>query len=416
MADYSTLTVSPGVLFNFAAILVTIPVIVSAYRQPLKKRYHYFFMALMAAVGLGYFSIFATTHFSSSPDVFLSRSHIARFYLYDLLPPLLIGFVAYFLRPKLDLLHKGLLLGSLAVYLAYMGIYLTDPNFIAGPPVRATPTGYSSSPGNLAQYFVPGGIDAWGLITTVIVLADLVWFYRSHRSSFPKGQFGFLSVGICVMLFDFDVGPSLLNKVFKITGFNSILWICAITVLIIGIRRHGFYGVAPVAETALVTPTLLKYPLQEGRTYLSRSYQTSFEAFSELVMSGRSGLCISRTMPDDVRKTYGLKTTPVRWLAEERREDAIPPTDLLGLSITIKDFVNKAQRPVVVLEGLEYLIRLNGFYSVLRLVDGLNEASGQKNGILLISVLPNALPPREDALLAANTSPLPGPEAPEISR
>jgi hypothetical protein len=102
-------------------------------------------------------------------------------------------------------------------------------------------------------------------------------------------------------------------------------------------------------------------------------------------------------------------TTPIRWLAESKRDDAISPVDLLGLSLTVKDFLQKATKPVVMLQGIEYLTTINGFEPNLRLVQGLRDANAEERGILLLPVVPRSLNDRDEALLVAETTPLPLP-------
>ena len=83
-----------------------------------------------------------------------------------------------------------------------------------------------------------------------------------------------------------------------------------------------------------------------------------------------------------MRKDYGLQTTPIRWLAEENGQDSIQPGDLLGISLTVKDFLEKAAKPVVMLHGIEYLTTYNGFIPVLRLIQGFSESIAARRGIL----------------------------------
>lgn len=151
----------------------------------------------------------------------------------------------------------------------------------------------------------------------------------------------------------------------------------------------------------------MRYPLVEGRSYLARDIEESFVAFSELTRNGHDGLCITRTSAEEIRRNYGLQTTPIRWLSEEEADGAIPPGDLLALSLAVKDFMQKGTRPVIILDGLEYLTRVNGFAPVLRLVDGLNDLNAKTHGILLLPLLPNTLDQREDNLLVAETTPFP---------
>jgi hypothetical protein len=87
----------------------------------------------------------------------------------------------------------------------------------------------------------------------------------------------------------------------------------------------------------------------------------------------------------------------------------IPPGDLLGLSLTVKDFMGKAKKPVVMLHGVEYLTTINGFTPILRLIQGLGDENATRNGILILPLTPKSLDEREEALLATETTPMPMP-------
>jgi hypothetical protein len=116
---------------------------------------------------------------------------------------------------------------------------------------------------------------------------------------------------------------------------------------------------------------------------------------------------ITSIFPEDIRKDYGLLTAPIRWLAESNMEDVIAPRDLLEISLTIRDFLGKAPKPVVMLQGIDYLARCNGFTPVLRLIQGLSETNATKRGVLLLPVTPKSLEDKDAALLASETTPMP---------
>jgi hypothetical protein len=125
--------------------------------------------------------------------------------------------------------------------------------------------------------------------------------------------------------------------------------------------------------------------------------------------NGREGFLITSALPVDARKDYDLPTTPLWWLSESEGSDVIQPGDMLGVSLTVKDFLEKASKPVVMLHGIDYLTRYNGFTPILRLIQGLSEANATKRGILLLHLEPNSLEVKEEALLMAETTPIPSP-------
>lgn len=116
---------------------------------------------------------------------------------------------------------------------------------------------------------------------------------------------------------------------------------------------------------------------------------------------------ITAASPDNVQRDYVFPPKALRYLADSNGENAICPDDLLGLSLTVKDFLQKSERPVVLIQGIEYLTRSNGFQPVLRLIQGLDEVNATRRGILLLPIPPESLENRDEALLASETTPMP---------
>src|SRR5207244_9437440 len=102
--------------------------------------------------------------------------------------------------------------------------------------------------------------------------------------------------------------------------------------------------VTPMAETLATQKARLRPSrLSEGHSYLGLDQESSFSAFSELVKSGgRNGLILSTIPPDEIREKYELEKTPIGWLANSQRADAIDPGDLAGISASIASFMMRA--------------------------------------------------------------------------
>jgi hypothetical protein len=321
--------------------------------------------------------------------------------------------VVYFVSRKVSLGEKLVVVGGYVYAIATVWVPLVvDPSFLASKDI-ATPFGWSLQPGTSVAYLRPDGIDIYTTLMTIPIFFLLLRYYRSEKSPLMKGQTKYLIVGLVIFIGGFylyyvsayvsvltDIRPSIQN----VSGAAGDF------VLLLGLLKKGFYSVTPVAETATAEGPP-RYPLEDGRSYLARDPKSAFEGFSELVRNGHEGLLITRIVPAEVRKDYGIQTTPIRWLAETKGQDAIPPGDLLGLSLTIKDFLEKAKKPVVMLQGIEYLTTYNGFTPILRLINGLRESSAATSGILILPVLPKSLEERDDVLLTSETTPMPTPAA-----
>ncbi len=128
--------------------------------------------------------------------------------------------------------------------------------------------------------------------------------------------------------------------------------------------------------------------------------------FRALVKSGARGLAISRSHPADIAKKFQFGTVEAIWLSRtpdksKSGDVAIAdPTNLVALAGAVIEFLEAGGNAAVVLEGLEYLASLNGFASVLRFLQTLNEKVVLNDSYLLISANAEALKEQEYNLLA----------------
>jgi hypothetical protein len=317
--------------------------------------------------------------------------------------------VLYFVAPRMSRWQKYVLIGGYAFAAVTVWVpALINPTFLNTTP-HLNQFGWTVGPGTSAAYLVPSGINVYFTAMSVLVFYLLFRNYFSEKSPLIRGQTKYIIVATILV-----IAGAYQHYIASYTGGNNIPTLSNLLaapgdyILLLGLRKKGFYSVTPVAETAKGT-TAVTYLLEESRSYLAHDTKASFEAFASLVRNGHEGLSITRIFPDQVRKDYGIQTTPIRWLAEAKGQEAIPPGDLLGLSLTVKDFLQKATRPVVMLQGIEYLTTYNGFTPILKLVQGLTEANAENKGILLLPIVPKSLDEKDEALLVADTNPLPSP-------
>lgn len=87
----------------------------------------------------------------------------------------------------------------------------------------------------------------------------------------------------------------------------------------------------------------------------------SFEIFKDMIKQGYRGLCITKRPPDEVKSKYSLDNASLIWLTTEDAEGipTISPMNLQQLHITIKEFIERGKKNVVLLDSLEYLIAQN---------------------------------------------------------
>ena len=168
------------------------------------------------------------------------------------------------------------------------------------------------------------------------------------------------------------------------------------------VREKSFLQelIVPEAEAHLLTkPT---YSLDRGYTYavLERDASQAFEIFKDFVTHGTQGLCITRRAPKAVMTEYSLERTPILWLSRVATDkNAVRPSPPEKVALAVEHFIEVSEHPVVLLDGLEYLVSHNDFGSVLALLHDLNESVAMREAILLVPFDPTAFNEREIALI-----------------
>ena len=114
--------------------------------------------------------------------------------------------------------------------------------------------------------------------------------------------------------------------------------------------------------------------------------ETSYNLFLNTLNKGMKGYCVTRNYPAKIRTKFDLKDTPIVWLSNVGRENAIRPKDLEKLSLALEQFLSQPGGGIVLLDGLEYLITNNNFITVLRLIQSLRDQVAINQSILLMAV------------------------------
>jgi Na+/proline symporter len=136
-----------------------------------------------------------------------------------------------------------------------------------------------------------------------------------------------------------------------------------------------------------------------GTTYIiaEEKPQKSLELFSELVKHGMEGLCLSRYNPKTLNERYNVPEDAVIWLTQKSEPGyrAVDPTNFPRLSSMISDFLGRASYPVILLEGMGYLITQSNYETVLRFVQSQRDEIALKNAIMLVHIDPLSLDTKE---------------------
>jgi Na+/proline symporter len=136
-----------------------------------------------------------------------------------------------------------------------------------------------------------------------------------------------------------------------------------------------------------------------GTTYIiaEEKPQKSLELFSELVRHGMEGLCLSRYNPKTLNERYNVPEDAVIWLTQKSEPGyrTVDPTNFPRLSSMISDFLGRASYPIILLEGMGYLITQSNYETVLRFVQSQRDEIALKNAIMLVHIDPLSLDTKE---------------------
>ncbi len=150
--------------------------------------------------------------------------------------------------------------------------------------------------------------------------------------------------------------------------------------------------------------------LLPGTTYVIEEEKPakSMTLFSELVSHGMEGLCISRYNPETLLERYNIPPGTVIWLTQKSDPGyrTVDPTNFPRLSSMISDFLSKANYPVVLLEGLGYLITQSNYETVLRFIQSQRDEIALKDAIELVHIDPLSLDTKELHRLESEMEPL----------
>ncbi|WP_094228381.1 DUF835 domain-containing protein [Methanolobus psychrotolerans] len=167
-------------------------------------------------------------------------------------------------------------------------------------------------------------------------------------------------------------------------------------------RLRGIF-ITPLTEDVDGDVRDIKVELEGGYIYVSEceDSEQSYRLFSELVRSGKPGLCITRRNPDKIRNMYGITKTPIVWLTKNKMngQQVIDSTELFRIYPTIADFLNKIDDGVVLMDGLEYLILDNDFLSVVKLIEQTNDTIMASSSRMILQMDSNVLEKKEFHLL-----------------
>lgn len=148
------------------------------------------------------------------------------------------------------------------------------------------------------------------------------------------------------------------------------------------------------------------YVVRERKPFLS------YRLFENAISESIPGLCVTRQYPEKVKEAFDLGDTRILWLSHTPGKDHHNPTSIGTLATMISSFIERYEKCVVIIDGLEYLVINNGFQQVLRFAEHINEQVMQSKSVVLMPISPDAFSEKELALLERNVEVI---EAPAMS-
>ncbi len=153
-------------------------------------------------------------------------------------------------------------------------------------------------------------------------------------------------------------------------------------------------------EVEASTPS--KYPhIKPGERYMiveddATTPNMSFDILKDLTLHGYNGLCMTTILPTKVIDAYELDKTNFVWLTDYKTgaqgfKEMNPKRLEFEISRDTRKFLSENEHGVLVIHGLEYLIRHNGFDKMVDFLDTIGRIVSAKNNLLICPIYPKAL-------------------------
>ncbi len=136
-----------------------------------------------------------------------------------------------------------------------------------------------------------------------------------------------------------------------------------------------------------------RYKLEKGQSYIVKEKSPVLfrEVFKDATAHGKKGMFITRSNPLLIKEKMKLTNAFLLWLTEVEAGNAINPLEIEELSYAIKKYLKSAKDSVIMLEGIEYLINILPFNTVLHFLQDLHDEIALYDGNLLMSINPESL-------------------------
>ena len=164
------------------------------------------------------------------------------------------------------------------------------------------------------------------------------------------------------------------------------------------IKRDDIYTIIRNYEKRLkfiTSPSKNKKPdliLNFGESYIIDEEKPNkcYDIFNQALKKGRAGLCITRTHPESISFYGSSENVKFIWLTTVNYRDgkvtSLQPTDLSLISNGINNFIKEGTKGIILMDGIELLIKNNGFDNTIKSLTSIKDNVKINKGIMIISI------------------------------
>jgi hypothetical protein len=223
--------------------------------------------------------------------------------------------------------------------------------------------------------------------------------YRYSTSTGKTKQISLLMfVGLIIPLFmtiSTDVIlPSVGGHILELAVPACVVYLVA---LYVALKKYELFEIKPVSEKkikvegkSIANDNGVVKDLAGGKIYYfdETKPMVAINVFTSLVSHGRQGLGIIRLSPQKFREQTGLEKTPLVWISsqDDPGVKSINPSAISRVYSTVAEFLKSAQRPVILLEGIEALIFTNNFREIMGLISSVYEKISVSDGVMIVPI------------------------------
>ena len=126
-----------------------------------------------------------------------------------------------------------------------------------------------------------------------------------------------------------------------------------------------------------------------------------FKVFAQLSKQSSNSICITRLHPDYVAEKFGVRSRKCYWLSGVKGKDIISPKSI-GQMVKLIKTQAKEGKPLVLLDGLEYMLLWNDMSKVMSAFSEIDAILAASGGSMVICMDPLTMEQKDLERLTAS--------------